>query len=130
MAPKRVDLINAHGTATPANDVVESRVLRNVFGDHRVKVTSIKSMIGHCMGAASAIEAVSCVLKHRTCGDSADDGPTEKGSIPNAMWMSWPTNPEAMRCDVVVNNACVWWLRRGCVFRRARCFDENVGMPV
>ncbi len=60
--PGDVDVMNAHGTATPANDVVESAVIREVFGDHRLPVTSIKSMLGHCMGAASAIEAVSCVL--------------------------------------------------------------------
>ncbi|MEM9192945.1 MAG: beta-ketoacyl-[acyl-carrier-protein] synthase family protein [Myxococcota bacterium] len=57
-----VDFINAHGTGTQANDRVESKVIRHVFGDKRVPVTSIKSMLGHCMGAASAIEAVSCVL--------------------------------------------------------------------
>jgi 3-oxoacyl-[acyl-carrier-protein] synthase II len=57
-----IDLINAHGTATHANDLIEARVIREIFGDHRVPVTSIKSMLGHCMGAASAIEAVSCIL--------------------------------------------------------------------
>lgn len=57
-----VSFINAHGTGTGANDPIESRVIQEVFGDRRVPVSSVKSMIGHCMGAASAVEAVSCVL--------------------------------------------------------------------
>lgn len=67
LSPKDVDFVNAHGTATPANDVVEAAVLEAVFGldaENKVSplVTSLKGMIGHCMGAASALEAVSCVL--------------------------------------------------------------------
>ena len=56
-----VDFINAHGTGTAANDKVESKVVHEVFGERRVPISSIKSMLGHCMGAASALEAVSCV---------------------------------------------------------------------
>jgi 3-oxoacyl-[acyl-carrier-protein] synthase II len=62
LKPRDVTFINAHGTATPTNDTVESRVVRDIFGDYRVPLTSLKGAIGHCMGAASAIEAVSCVL--------------------------------------------------------------------
>jgi 3-oxoacyl-[acyl-carrier-protein] synthase II len=62
LRPRDVTFINAHGTATPTNDTVESRVVRDIFGDYRVPLTSLKGAIGHCMGAASAIEAVSCVL--------------------------------------------------------------------
>jgi 3-oxoacyl-[acyl-carrier-protein] synthase II len=56
-----VDFVNAHGTGTPANDQVESLVMREVFAGRRVPLSSIKSMLGHCMGAASALEAVTCV---------------------------------------------------------------------
>lgn len=56
-----VDFVNAHGTGTPANDLVESIVIREVFAGRRIPISSIKSMVGHCMGAASALEAVSCV---------------------------------------------------------------------
>ncbi|MEM6957401.1 MAG: beta-ketoacyl-[acyl-carrier-protein] synthase family protein [Myxococcota bacterium] len=63
LSPRDIDYVNAHGTGTPANDVVEAQVIESVFGEQKSPwVTSLKSMIGHCMGAASAIEAVSCVL--------------------------------------------------------------------
>jgi 3-oxoacyl-[acyl-carrier-protein] synthase II len=59
-----VDYVSAHGTGTPANDLAESRAIRAVFGERTdaLPVSSIKSMIGHTMGAASALEAVACVL--------------------------------------------------------------------
>ncbi|HEX5659917.1 MAG TPA: beta-ketoacyl-[acyl-carrier-protein] synthase family protein, partial [Polyangiales bacterium] len=61
LTPEQVDFVNAHGTATPANDQAETLVMHEVFGARRVPISSIKSMIGHCMGAASALEAVACV---------------------------------------------------------------------
>ncbi|UJR79903.1 beta-ketoacyl-[acyl-carrier-protein] synthase family protein [Sandaracinus amylolyticus] len=61
-----VDHINAHGTATPNNDSVEALVIRKVFGERRIPVTSIKSMIGHCMGASSAMESIACVMTLQT----------------------------------------------------------------
>jgi 3-oxoacyl-[acyl-carrier-protein] synthase II len=59
-----VDHVNAHGTATPQNDTAEARAFRSVFGERvsRLPVTSIKSMIGHCLGAAGALEAAVLVL--------------------------------------------------------------------
>jgi 3-oxoacyl-[acyl-carrier-protein] synthase II len=59
--PSDVDFINAHGTGTHANDPIEARVINDIFGAYRVPVTSNKSVLGHCMGASSAIEAVACV---------------------------------------------------------------------
>lgn len=56
-----VDYINAHGTSTPQGDVAESQAIERVFGD-RVAVSSNKSMIGHALGAAAALEAVATVL--------------------------------------------------------------------
>lgn len=64
--PGDVDFINAHGTGTQANDDVEAKVIREMFGGRRVPITSVKSMLGHCMGAASALETISCVETIRT----------------------------------------------------------------
>jgi 3-oxoacyl-[acyl-carrier-protein] synthase II len=62
--PADVDHVNAHGTATPQNDLAEAKAFRMVFGDRvaRLPVTSLKSMIGHCLGAAGALEAAVMVL--------------------------------------------------------------------
>jgi 3-oxoacyl-[acyl-carrier-protein] synthase II len=66
LAPSDIDHINAHGTATPNNDSVEALVIRKIFEDRAIPVTSIKGMIGHCMGASSAMEAVACVMTLQT----------------------------------------------------------------
>jgi 3-oxoacyl-[acyl-carrier-protein] synthase II len=56
-----VGWVNAHGTGTPLNDVVETKGVRQVFG-HRATLVSIKALTGHCLGAAGAIEAVATML--------------------------------------------------------------------
>jgi len=66
LTPDDVDFVNAHGTGTMANDKVESHVIRKVFGDRQIPVSSMKGMLGHCMGAASALEAIACVLTVQT----------------------------------------------------------------
>ena len=62
--PSEVDYVNAHGTSTPLGDLAETKALKDVFGDHayELAVSSTKSMMGHCFGAAGAIEAMMCVL--------------------------------------------------------------------
>jgi 3-oxoacyl-[acyl-carrier-protein] synthase II len=65
--PEQVDYVSAHGTGTPYNDVAETKAMKAVFGERaaRIPISSIKAMIGHTNGAASAIEAVACSLAIR-----------------------------------------------------------------
>jgi 3-oxoacyl-[acyl-carrier-protein] synthase II len=81
-----IDYINAHGTGTPANDRIETMAIKRAFGEsaYRTPVSSIKSMIGHTMGAASAIEAVACALS------------IQRGVLPPTM-NYWEKDPE---CDL------------------------------
>ncbi|MFZ5428279.1 MAG: beta-ketoacyl-ACP synthase II [Thermodesulfobacteriota bacterium] len=64
LKPEEIDSVNAHGTSTQLNDACETKAIKSVFGDHAYKlsVTANKSMIGHCLGAAGAIESVFSVM--------------------------------------------------------------------
>ncbi len=98
-----VDYVNAHGTGTPANDAIESKVMREVFGERNVPISSIKSSIGHCMGAASALESVACIMTIQTniypptLGYDTPDPECEVNLI--------HTKPQTGKADVVLNNA-------------------------
>jgi 3-oxoacyl-[acyl-carrier-protein] synthase II len=64
LSPEQIDYVSAHGTGSKLNDSIETHALKQVFGNHsrNLLISSLKSMIGHPMGAASAIKAVACCL--------------------------------------------------------------------
>ncbi|MFA6321007.1 MAG: beta-ketoacyl-[acyl-carrier-protein] synthase family protein [Candidatus Omnitrophota bacterium] len=97
-----VDYVSAHGTGTPANDKAECEAIKTVFGENfkKVPVSSIKSMLGHTMGAASAIEAIACCLA------------IKNGVVPPTMNYETP-DPE---CDI------------DCVPNKARKKDVQVAL--
>jgi 3-oxoacyl-[acyl-carrier-protein] synthase II len=93
LAPTDVGYINAHGTSTPANDGSETAAVRTTFGDHAYKlaVSSTKSMTGHTLGAAGAIEAIFCVLAMRdgvlppTINQETPDPECDLDYVPNVL---------------------------------------------
>jgi 3-oxoacyl-[acyl-carrier-protein] synthase II len=103
LQPQDVDYISAHGTATAANDVIETAAMRAVFGAHLPPMSSMKSMLGHTMGAASALAAVGCVLalKHGfmppTINFTQPDPACAIDCVPN--------RARSAALDVVQNNA-------------------------
>jgi 3-oxoacyl-[acyl-carrier-protein] synthase II len=92
VSPQEVDYISAHGTGTAVNDKIETAAVKQAFGEvaYRVPVSSIKSMLGHTMGAASAIEAAACALAVRddrlppTINFETPDPECDLDYVPNA----------------------------------------------
>ena len=91
MNPTDIDLVNAHGTSTPLGDIGETKAVKKCFGDHAKKLMmhSTKSMVGHTLGAAGAIEAVAAILAldkgivHPTINQHEADPECDLDYIPN-----------------------------------------------
>ena len=114
-----VDYINAHGTSTPLNDAVETLAIKRRFGElaYRIPISSTKSMIGHALGAAGALEAVACVrsitdgIIHPTINYEVPDPECDLDYVPN----------KALKKDVrtVLSNAFGFGGQNAClVFRK------------
>ncbi len=105
MNPGDVDYVNAHGTSTPAGDVIETRALKAAFGNHAAKlaVSSTKSMIGHLLGAAGGVEAVFCVLALRDQVAPPTVNLDEPGEECDLDYV--PHEAREMRIDVALSNS-------------------------
>ena len=98
LVPEAVDYVNAHGTSTRLNDPMETQAIRTVFGPHadRLAVSSTKSMIGHLMGAAGAVEAIACIKSletgwvHPTVNYEYPDPDCDLDYVPNQARQIWP----------------------------------------
>jgi 3-oxoacyl-(acyl-carrier-protein) synthase len=89
--PTQIDYVNAHGPSTPVNGIVETKAIKSVFGDYAYKlaVSSTKSMLGHLLGAAGAIESAACVFSlqeqilHPTVNYTTPDPDCDLDYVPN-----------------------------------------------
>jgi len=110
-----VDYINAHGTGTIQNDKAEAGAIKEIFGSFYKKIptSSIKSMIGHCMGAASSIEAVACCLAIKegiippTINFKTPDPECDIDCVPN--------EARKKRLNIVLNNGFAFGGNNCCV---------------
>lgn len=90
--PEEIDYINAHGTGTKQNDATETRAIKAIFAEkaYHIPISSTKSVIGHAMGAAGALEAIACVktiqngLIHPTINYNTPDPECDLDYVPNA----------------------------------------------
>jgi 3-oxoacyl-[acyl-carrier-protein] synthase II len=113
--PEDVQYISTHGTGTVANDKAETISIKKVFGEHskRLAVSSVKSMLGHTMGAASAIEAIACALAIKndvvppTINYETKDPECDLDYVPNVK--------REMRVDIALNNAYAFGGNNSCL---------------
>ena len=119
MSLDQVAYVNAHGTSTPLNDAVETAAIKRLFGEraYQIPISSTKSMIGHSLGAAGALEAVACVrtitdgIVHPTVNYQVPDPACDLDYVPN--------QARSKDVSVVLSNAFGFGGQNAClVFRR------------
>lgn len=102
---EQVNYINAHGTSTPAGDIAECRAVKSVMGSasHKVAVSSTKSMVGHLLGAAGAVEAIFSVLaiRDQVAPPTINLDNPEEGCDLNLV----PHTPQPMKIDYAISNS-------------------------
>jgi 3-oxoacyl-[acyl-carrier-protein] synthase II len=117
-----IDYISAHGTSTPLNDLAETKAIKRAFGDqaYRVPVSSAKSMIGHALGGAGALEAVACIKTiadgaiHPTVNYETPDPDCDLDYVPN--------EARHQRVDTTLSNSFGFGGQNACLVIRR--FDE------
>ena len=120
---KQVDYISAHGTGTKANDLSESKAIRKVFGVNAPPTSAMKSMLGHSMGAASALASIGCILALKydfippTIGWKTADPECDLDYVPN--------RGRAAKLEIVQNNAFAFGGNNAIVIFRK--WNRNMG---
>ena len=116
--PENVDYINAHGTSTPLNDAMETKAIKRVFGDiaYKVPISSTKSMTGHALGGAGALEAVACIktiqdhIIHPTINQEHADPSCDLDYVPNVA--------RRQNVDIVLSNSFGFGGQNTCIVLR------------
>jgi 3-oxoacyl-[acyl-carrier-protein] synthase II len=111
----KIDYLNAHGTSTPAGDIVEIEAIKRVFGDHayQINISSTKSAIGHLLGAAGAVEAIISVLAmlYKVAPPTINLDKPDDGCDLNLT----PNHPQDRKIDYVMSNSFGFGGTNGCL---------------
>jgi len=129
VVPEQVDYISAHGTGTITNDRNESAAIKDVFGPRykKVPVSSIKSMLGHTMGAASAIEAIACALAVTT--DKIPPTINYEVADPECDVDCVPNTAREHRVTIALNNSYAFGGNNACLVLKKFARDGQYGNP-
>ncbi len=116
-----IDYISAHGTGTVQNDKEESGAINEIFDDRKVAVSSIKSMLGHCMGAASALESIACCLAIKE--DIVPPTINLKIPDPECDIDCVPNNARKIKVKTALNNGFAFGGNNCCVVLGKPCYS-------